>query len=115
MPGTGWPEGAVKLLDCSVALVCDADGSCEAGSELVTFRMEPLETEVGGAGRYTIRYADVETAMEAVSDIGPFFWTVGGERDTLVASGETKWLWHRLTVDGGPEAAIRFLTCSFQP
>jgi hypothetical protein len=76
--------------------------------------MEPVDVRAGNPGRYTIGYGDTKAQMVAMSDAGPFLWTVGEERDGLLASSETQWLWHRLTLDPAPEATIRFLTCSFE-
>jgi hypothetical protein len=114
LPGAGLTEGAVKVLDCTVMQVCDAEGTCEAGSGHLTFRMEPLDLKAGGPARYALSYGDTKAAMEAMSEAGPFFWAFGNERDTLLASSETQWLWHRLTLGAVPEAAIRFLACEFQ-
>lgn len=107
-------EGAVKLLDCEIVRVCDAAGSCDAGSGEVRFRMEPLELAAGGAGSYQIRYRDAEASMQAMSDAGPFFWTAGSKRNALVASSETEWLWHELALGAAPQATVRFLACRFQ-
>lgn len=107
-------EGATRILDCSIVKVCDAAGNCEPASEHVSFRMDPKELEAGGAGTYAIRYGDIETQMNALSELGPFLWTVGTERDALMISSESQWLWHELKVEPQPMAAIRFLTCSFQ-
>lgn len=112
--GAARAEGAVKLLDCTVLRVCDAGGRCEAGSDRVSFRMEPLELGSGGAGRYTLSYGDTRAVMQAMSDAGPFFWTIGRERDALLASSETEFLWHRLALEPAPAATVRFLSCSFQ-
>jgi hypothetical protein len=114
LPGAVWAEGAVRLLVCSVARVCDAAGNCEAGTVQVTFRMAPEETGVDGAGSYALSYGDTQADMEALSDAGPFFWTVGTEQNTLLASSETQMLWHQLTFDPVPEATIRFLTCALR-
>lgn len=113
-PGLVLPEGAVRLLDCTVAKVCDAGGNCEAASDQVTFRMEPVDLGAGGSARYALSYGDTRVDMRAMSDAGPFFWTTGPERDVLLASSDTQWLWHRLTLDASPEATVRFLVCSFQ-
>lgn len=114
VPVGAWPEGAVRHFDCSVARVCDAAGACEKGSGQVTFRMEPVETGADGSGNYALSYFDTEASMQALSAAGPFFWTVGEERDALLASSETQFLWHRLTLDPVPEATIRFLTCTLR-
>jgi hypothetical protein len=67
-----------------------------------------------GSGRYELQYVDTKTAMSSVSDIGPFVWTVGEERHALLASSETHFLWHRLTLDPAPAATVRFLTCTIR-
>jgi hypothetical protein len=113
LPVAGWSEGAVRSLDCTVASVCDAAGRCEADSGEVLFRMEPVDTASDGSGRYLLRYGDTEAEMDALSDAGPFVWTVGSERDALLASSDTEFLWHRLTLDPAPAATIRFLSCTF--
>jgi hypothetical protein len=108
-------EGAVKLLECSIAKVCDGQGQCEAGSGQATFRMEPEQIEAGGVGTYTIFYGDTEVAMDALSEVGPFIWTVGTERNALIVSSRTDWLWHQLASGPTTEATVRFLSdCSFQ-
>lgn len=110
----GWGEGAVRLLDCRVVRVCDAAGNCEAATDAVAFRMEPVQVGQDGSGRYELQYGDTETAMNSGSEIGPFVWTVGEERHTLLASSETNFLWHRLTLDPLPAATVRFLTCAIR-
>jgi hypothetical protein len=114
LPAVAWAEGAVKIFDCTVARVCDAAGVCEAGSGHVTFRMEPVKLEADGSGRYALSYADKQTDVTAVSALGPFVWTLDEERDTLLISSRTQFLWHRLRLGPASEATVRFLTCSFQ-
>lgn len=106
-------EGAVRRLDCVSAQVCDAAGECEPDSLPIAFRLEPTETAADGSGRYTMVYGDTRAAMQALSDIGPFHWTAGSERHTLVASSETQFLWHRLVIEPAPAATVRFLICAF--
>jgi hypothetical protein len=113
LPVGAWAEGAVRLLDCAVARVCDAAGACDSGTERVTFRMEPVETAADGSGRYGLTYGGTEADMDALSAAGPFLWTVGPERNALLASSETRFLWHRLTLEPAPEATVRFLECTF--
>ena len=107
-------EGAVKLLECEIVRVCDAGGHCDAGSGEVRFRMEPVELAPGGAGSYQISYLDVQASMQAMSDIGPFVWTVDSERSALIASSDSEWLWHELDLGAAPQATVRFLSCTFQ-
>jgi hypothetical protein len=105
-------EGAVRQLDCRVAQVCDGAGRCRAGTGNIAFTIAPVSLAAGGAGRYTVDYGDVRAAAaEAWSDAGPFFWLVGSERNTLVASSETEWLWHRLSIEPAPRATVSFLSC----
>lgn len=114
LPAAAWSEGAVKIFDCTVAQVCDGAGSCEAGSGHVTFRLEPVELEADGSGRYALSYDNHQAEAQAMSDLGPFFWTLGEERDTLLISSRTEFVWHRLALGPTSEATVRFLTCSFQ-
>jgi hypothetical protein len=114
VPALAGSEGAVRILDCSIEQVCNAAGNCRPGSGLVTFRTEPVSLRADGSGTYALSYGDVEAEMEAQSPAGPFFWTVGNERDTLLASSETQFLWHQLTFELVPEATIRFLQCAFR-
>ena len=113
-PAAALPEGAVKLLDCEFARLCDAAGECAPESGHSSFRMEPVELGSGGTGRYTISYDDTSADMQALSDAGPFVWNVARERNALIASSETEWLWHRLTLVPEPASEIRFLVCAFQ-
>lgn len=114
LPVGALAEGAVKLLDCQVLRACDAAGVCADAPASVSFRMEPIELEIAGAGRYRVIYADKEAEMSAMSDAGPFLWSIDRERHALIASSETQWLWHQLTLTPMPEATIRFLSCTFQ-
>jgi hypothetical protein len=107
-------EGAMKLLECDIVRVCDARGICNAGSGGVRFQMEPVELAAGGAGSYRISYGEVQSSMQAMSDIGPFVWTADSERNALIASSDTEWLWHELELGAAPRATVRFLTCTFQ-
>jgi hypothetical protein len=111
LPGVVRTEGGVRLLDCIVTRMCDAEGICEAASSNVIFRMEPVAVGADGSGRYALGYEDIEVAMEAQSVAGPFFWTLPAERNALLPSSETQFLWHRLTLDPEPHASIRFLMC----
>jgi len=114
-PVAAMTEGAVKLLECSISRICDGQGQCEAGSGQAAFRMEPLQVEAGGVGSYTISYGDTEVAMNALSEVGPFIWTVGTERNALIVSSRTDWLWHQLASGPTTAATVRFLgDCSFQ-
>ena len=114
LPCVALSEGAVRLLDCTVVTICDGSGNCEEASDQVTFRMEPVVFEASGSSRYPLSYRDTQAEMSAMSDTGPFFWTIHEERAALLASSETEWLWHRLTLGPVPEATISFLVCSFQ-
>lgn len=114
MPAMALPEGAVKLLDCTVTRVCDAAGVCEPGSRKAVFRMEPIQLGAGGAGTFMITYAGTEAEMTAMSEVGPFLWAAGSERNALIVSSRTEWLWHQLTVEPTTKAAVRFLSCTFQ-
>jgi hypothetical protein len=112
VPGLAVAEGAVKTLQCTIERVCDAGGQCEAGSGEIGFRMTPVQLASDGSGSYTISYDDVETDMQAGSELGPFFWKSVDERHVLLVSSETQWLWHTLTIEAAPAATVRFLECS---
>lgn len=114
LPGLAAAEGAVKLLDCEIVRSCDAAGRCRAVEERAEFRMEPEQLEAGGVGTYRIRYADKQAEMQALSDLGPFFWSIGDERHALLISSASQWLWHRLTTAPDPVTTVRFMRCSFQ-
>jgi len=112
--GVGHAEGAVRIFDCAVVQVCDGTGACVAGADVVTFRMEPVEVHPDGSGRYTLRYGDVEAAMTASSETGPFIWWQGQERHVLLVSSEHDFLWHQLVVESAPAATVRFLRCELR-
>jgi hypothetical protein len=114
LPVAALAEGAVKQLACEVVQICDGGGNCESAAGDVHFRMEPVSLDAVGGGEYTISYESTQVAMQASSDIGPFVWSVGTERHALLASSETEWLWHRLSLAAGPEATVRFLVCALQ-
>jgi hypothetical protein len=113
-PAAVLAEGAVKVLDCTIARVCDGAGRCNAGTGKVEFRMEPKSLGAGSAGRYSLQYDGESADMEALSDAGPFVWSLAGERHALLASSETEWLWHALLLEPAPKAVVRFLACSFE-
>jgi hypothetical protein len=106
-------EGAVRQIECTVVRTCDARGECVPSSGEAAFRLEPIQTFADGSGRYTILYGESRAEAQAFSDAGPFVWNVGTERHALLASSETDFLWHRLSVDAHPEAEIRFMRCVF--
>ena len=112
--GFAHAEGAMRLLDCTVVQACDGAGKCAAAADVVKFRMEPIEVRPDGSGRYTLRYGDVQAAMTASSDIGPYVWSVGQERHALLVSSEHDFLWHRLVLEPAPAATVRFLRCEFR-
>jgi hypothetical protein len=114
LPGAVLAEGAVRVLNCTLVRACDAAGACKPESMQVTFRMEPIETRPDGSGRYTLRYGEQQADMQAMSFAGPFLWTLPTERDSLLVSSETQFLWHRLVVEPAPVATIHFLTCEFR-
>lgn len=114
LPALAHAEGAVRVLECRATQECDAAATCIAVDETVEFRMEPITLDANGAGRYILRYGDNEVEMQSLSDAGPFHWLQDTERDTLIASSETQFLWHNLSFDEMPEASIRFLTCRFR-
>ena len=107
-------EGAVRVFDCRVTDVCDADAKCATANDTVVFRMEPQTVDAQGAGRYTLRYNDFAVDMEALSDAGPFHWRQASSRDTLLASSETRFLWHSLDLSAQPTASLRLLNCTLQ-
>jgi hypothetical protein len=114
LPGAVLAEGAVRVLNCTLVRACDAAGACKPESMQVTFRMEPIETRPDGSGRYTLRYGEQQADMQAMSFAGPFLWTLPTERDSLLVSSETQFLWHQLVVEPAPVATIHFLTCEFR-
>src|SRR5690606_36033248 len=111
VPCAGWAEGAVRQLDCTTVRICDAAGLCESGSGQTSFRMEPSSLDPDGAGSYALSYGNIQVGMKAITQAGPFFWINGNERNTLVASSETAFLWHSFTIDQEPDSEVRFLTC----
>ena len=112
--GALWAEGAVKQLDCEIRVVCDSGGNCRQGTGHVAFRMEPVRLDSGGRGDYRLRYGELQADMTALSDAGPFFWTLEQQRNALMPSSETDWLWHQLQLGQTVNSQIRFLECAFQ-
>ena len=112
LPEFVWAEGAVRNLDCKVTQICDADGACKPASEEVNFRLAPESLREDGSGKYQISYRNVQASMDATSFAGPFYWTTDSERNTLLASSETQFLWHRLVLDSTPAAELYFLACT---
>ena len=106
-------EGAVRVLDCSVVQRCDASGKCEAASDKRTFRMEPVNLQDDGSGSYVMVFNDKKTDMQALSFAGPFYWSTTEERNTLLVSSETEFLWHQLTLTPTPSAHINYMRCKF--
>lgn len=114
LPATAWAEGAIRVFECTTNQSCDAAGECAAAVEQASFRLEPLAVDATGAGDYQISYGDVRVEMQAFSEAGPFFWITGNERNTLLASSETEFLWHQLSIDPAPASTIRFLSCALR-
>lgn len=112
-PLYAWAEGAVRVLACTIDLACDAAGACTPAGGEVVFTMAPEQVADDGSGTYRISYGDEAAAMEARSFAGPFLWTLGDESHTLLANSETRFLWHRLALDAGPEADVIFMVCEF--
>jgi hypothetical protein len=110
-----WAEGGVRRFDCTVVRTCDSAGTCNAGSETMTFSLAPASLSADGSGQYEIRYASVRASMQAVSDVGPFYWRSGEEQNTLLMSSDSQLLWHQLHLSPTPAAKIRFLSCRIQP
>ena len=106
-------EGAVRILSCEAVSACDADLQCRDESLQVTFRMEPVDLDLTNAGTYVIRYDDTEASMHGLSYAGPFYWLSDNRMNTLVASSETRFLWHRLDLSTAPVATIRNMDCRF--
>jgi hypothetical protein len=111
IPHGAMAEGAVRVLDCVVTQSCDASGACKPASEQQSFRMEPVNLLEDGSGSYVMIHGDAKTDMQALSFAGPFYWASDDERNTLLASSETEFLWHRLELSPAPVADIRFMNC----
>jgi len=105
-------EGAARSFNCRITQTCDAAGRCQRADGEVSFRMAPESLAPDGSGTYQISYRDEQASMEARSFAGPFYWTTDSERNSLLASSETEFLWHRLKLASAPEAEIHFLTCA---
>jgi len=114
IPVPGRAEGAVRFLDCTVMRTCDAAGVCQLDVGQTVFRIEPVDVAADGSGRYVLSYGNSQAEMQAGSAAGPFFWTAGTQRHTLIANSETLFMWHQLTLDPVPDAAIRFMTCALR-
>lgn len=106
-------EGAVRTFDCSLQLQCDADGECTPETGKVTFQLEPQLLDAQGAGSYRLVYEDEDVAMQAVSDAGPFTWTLAGVRHTLLVNAADGLLWHQLEFSAAPKATTHRLNCNF--
>ena len=106
-------EGAVRELDCISLQTCDTKGYCQTETQEVKFSMEPLAVNDDGSGSFAIHYNSYQAPMTSLSFAGPFHWTVGNERHTLLASSETHFLWHQLDTSGSPSARIQFMQCRF--
>lgn len=113
MPGLLQGEGALRVLDCNKVLVCDESLTCQTESGQVVFNMEPLNLDENNAGSYTIRYDAVQVPMQGLSFAGPFHWRLDNGMHTLLASSESDFLWHSLTIDPQPVTTIRKLDCRF--
>ena len=106
-------EGAARRLDCETLRICDSTGNCKEQTETVNFRLEPMSLDDDGAGTYRLTYGDVQTTMKALTAAGPFYWSGDTERNTLMASSETAFVWHRLRLGNVVDADVRFLRCKF--
>lgn len=114
LPAVAVAEGAVKVLACEVTQQCDADGQCEPRPQSREFHMEPISLNADGSGQFTLQYDGNAVPMQALSEAGPFVWNEGQHRHTLLASSETQFLLHTLSLTDKPSATIQFMTCSFR-
>jgi hypothetical protein len=114
MPAIALAEGAVRVLSCQITQQCDGAGVCEPHDEAIEFRMEPQAQHSDGSGEFTLRYRDQELPMAAQSEVGPFTWSQQQDRHTLLASSETRFLLHVLSLADEPKATIQFMNCSFR-
>jgi hypothetical protein len=112
LPAPASAEGARRFFDCEVQQLCDAAGQCDAAATPVLFTLEPLAVASNGAGSYRLTYDNDTVEMDALAEAGPFRWTLGAEHHTLLASSETRFLWHQLDLSGTPSARIAFLACT---
>jgi len=112
LPATARAEGARRFFDCEVQQLCDAAGQCSVAANPVLFTLEPLAVGSDGAGSYRLSYDDNTVEMAALAEAGPFRWTLGAVHHTLLASSETRFLWHQLDLSGTPAARIAFLACT---
>lgn len=113
IPALAKSEGDVRVLDCAFLYSCNADGLCRRASGQVSFRMQPISLNQEGAGSYTISYGKTRARMRAISRTTPYIWTVGNERDTLLANSGGDFLWHQLKLVPAPHVTIHFMKCSF--
>jgi hypothetical protein len=104
-------EGAVKVFDCVITKSCDASGTCKPVSEQTSFRMEPVNLLADGSGSYVMVRDGEKADVQALSFAGPFYWGTVDERNTLLASSETEFVWHRLELTPAPVAHIQFMNC----
>lgn len=112
-------EGAVRYIECDLTRVCDSTGDCKEFNKQTShtaFTLKPQALDATGAGSWTITWNGREAGMTALGEAGPFYWTTdeGRERHTLVASSETRFLWHQLNLAAGPEATVSFMDCRLQ-
>jgi hypothetical protein len=114
LPAAVMAEGAVRVLACEVQQQCDAAGQCESRQQVLEFRMEPKSLNADGSGEFRLQYRDKQMPMRSLSEAGPFVWSDGQDRYTVLASSETQFLLHTLTLDDKPHATIQFMRCSFR-
>ena len=107
-------EGAVRVLECKSVQLCDTTGTCAAAAGEVVFRMTPVSVDADGAGSFTMQYDSSLADMQALSGVGPWYWVSRQQRHTLLASSDTRFVWHTLSLTPEPEAQTRFLNCSFR-
>ncbi|HWK52744.1 MAG TPA: hypothetical protein VNR18_00090 [Hyphomicrobiales bacterium] len=114
LPITALAEGSPRRFDCAIIQSCDADGNCQSSDESITLHLEPQQIDADGSGTYVIRYGGKEADMRALSEAGPFYWALPSERNTLLVSGDTQILWHRVKLGAVPGTSIDFMHCSFR-
>lgn len=113
LPCFALAEGAIRVLECRHIKNCDASATCKPAEADTVFQMEPKTLADDGSGRFIIHYNGQQSDMTALSYVGPFFWTAASGMNTLLASSETRFLWHTLTLDPVPNATFRILECQF--
>jgi hypothetical protein len=120
--GTSMPERlrAEFSYECNVTTLCAQDGACSTVSDVVTFKLQEIDTQIHGEGTYQFSYLGLSTLARMDNQYGPYMWVndeyniqmlqfIGGTE--TVSNVIYYATWTQRSAYGRSPSTVRFLTC----